>query len=139
MSKVLISIPDDLLAEIDRAVDRSGTSRSAFIQNAARDALRVPSHHRIEDALNRARLALRDAGAKSAADFANAVAEVAAFLNGESRQATDQCLRREQGSAAAQDHQPHQVPVAFLPEKSPIRHDTQHPKNHKVFYCVIAI
>ncbi|OGO59144.1 MAG: hypothetical protein A2V85_07215 [Chloroflexi bacterium RBG_16_72_14] len=84
MSKVLISIPDDLLAEIDRAVDRSGTSRSAFIQNAARDALRVPSHHRIEDALNRARLALRDAGAFESATIIRAARDA--------RDATDRRL-----------------------------------------------
>ena len=40
MSKVLISIPETLLADIDRAVARAGSNRSAFLQSAARAAVK---------------------------------------------------------------------------------------------------
>jgi hypothetical protein len=36
MAKVMVSIPDDLLAEIDSEAIRQGTSRSALLQKAAR-------------------------------------------------------------------------------------------------------
>lgn len=36
MAKVMVSIPDDLLAEIDSEASRQGTSRSALLQKAAR-------------------------------------------------------------------------------------------------------
>jgi Arc/MetJ family transcription regulator len=62
MSKVLISLPDDLLQEIDRAVDLRGTTRSAFLQGAARAALGQPSQARIESALRRGQAALEAAG-----------------------------------------------------------------------------
>lgn len=67
MSKVLISIPDDLLAAIDREASSRGASRSAFLQEAARHELGRPSKVRIQGALERARRALRDVGAFEAA------------------------------------------------------------------------
>lgn len=36
MAKVMVSIPDDLLAEIDSEAIRQGASRSALLQKAAR-------------------------------------------------------------------------------------------------------
>ena len=36
MAKVMVSIPNDLLAEIDAEANRQGTSRSALLQKAAR-------------------------------------------------------------------------------------------------------
>ncbi len=39
MAKVLVSIPDDLLAEIDSEASRRGTSRSALLQQAARQEI----------------------------------------------------------------------------------------------------
>jgi hypothetical protein len=57
MTKVLISLPDDLLDEIDRAAARAGTTRSAYLQAAAREALAVPTPGRIADALERGRRA----------------------------------------------------------------------------------
>jgi hypothetical protein len=63
MAKVLISLPDDLLAEIDREASRAGTTRSGYLQAAARSMLPVPTHARIADALERGRRALTSAGA----------------------------------------------------------------------------
>jgi Arc/MetJ-type ribon-helix-helix transcriptional regulator len=63
MSKVLISMPDDLLEDIDRAVERAGTTRSAFLQEAARAALGARSPERTALAIERARRALAGAGA----------------------------------------------------------------------------
>jgi hypothetical protein len=68
MSKVLISIPDELLADIDREASARGDSRSGFIQEAARRELGRPSRARIEAALERGRWALRGSGAFEAAD-----------------------------------------------------------------------
>jgi hypothetical protein len=39
MAKVMISIPDALLGMLDGEVERRGTTRSAFLQNAARREL----------------------------------------------------------------------------------------------------
>jgi hypothetical protein len=39
MAKVMVSIPDDLLAEIDSEASRQGTSRSALLQKAAREEI----------------------------------------------------------------------------------------------------
>ena len=63
MAKVLISMPDDLVREIDEAVAAGGTTRSAFIQEAARSALNRPSAARIDAALGRGREALAGTGA----------------------------------------------------------------------------
>jgi metal-responsive CopG/Arc/MetJ family transcriptional regulator len=38
-AKVMVSIPDELLERIDREVDERGTSRSAFLQEAAQHEL----------------------------------------------------------------------------------------------------
>jgi len=63
MSKVLISIPDELLAAIDREAAARGGSRSGFLQEAARRELGRPSRARIQIELERGRRALRDVGA----------------------------------------------------------------------------
>ena len=72
MSKVLISIPDELLAEIDREASARGDSRSGFLQDAARRELGRPSRARMRDALERGRAALRDVGAFEAAEVIRA-------------------------------------------------------------------
>jgi predicted transcriptional regulator len=61
-SKVMISMPDDLLERIDRAAAERHTSRSAFLQEAARRELGWPDPVAVQDALDRGREALRDAG-----------------------------------------------------------------------------
>ena len=40
MAKVMVSMPDDLLAEVDAEAARSGSSRSAVLRGFADDALR---------------------------------------------------------------------------------------------------
>ena len=72
MGKVLISIPDELLAAIDREAAARGASRSAFLQAAARQELGRPSKIRVQAALERGRRALQDARAFEAADVVRA-------------------------------------------------------------------
>jgi len=67
VSKVLISIPSELLAEIDREASARGDTRSGFLQKAARHELGRPSKVRIQAALERGQAALRDVGAFEAA------------------------------------------------------------------------
>lgn len=60
--KVMVSMPDELLERIDRAADERGTSRSAFLQEAARRELGWPDPAVIDAALERGRAALHGAG-----------------------------------------------------------------------------
>jgi hypothetical protein len=60
--KVMISLPHDLLARIDRAAAERRTSRSAFLQEAARRELGWPDPEAIDAALERGRVALERAG-----------------------------------------------------------------------------
>lgn len=39
MAKVMVSIPDDLLAQIDRRAKAAGTTRSGWLQEVARGAI----------------------------------------------------------------------------------------------------
>jgi predicted transcriptional regulator len=66
--KVMISLPDDLLGRIDRAAAERRTSRSAFLQEAARRELGWPDPVAVDAALERARAALADAGPFESAD-----------------------------------------------------------------------
>jgi metal-responsive CopG/Arc/MetJ family transcriptional regulator len=68
VSKVLISIPDALLAEIDREASARGASRSAFLQEAARRELRRPSEVRLRAAVERGQAALRHVTAFESAE-----------------------------------------------------------------------
>src|SRR5687767_6655102 len=61
-TKVMVSMPDDLLERIDRAAAERRTSRSAFLQEAARRELGWPDPAAVEAALERGRAALADAG-----------------------------------------------------------------------------
>jgi hypothetical protein len=72
VSKVLISLPDELLAEIDREASARGGSRSGFLQEAARRELGRPSKARIQAALERGQRALREVGAFEAAEVIRA-------------------------------------------------------------------
>jgi len=58
VAKVMISIPDDLLERVDRAAKQHSTSRSAFLQEAARRELGWPDGESIDAALGRGRAAL---------------------------------------------------------------------------------
>jgi len=70
--KVMISLPDDLLERIDRAAAERRTSRSAFIQEAARRELGWPDPAAIDAALERARAALAGAGRFESAELIRA-------------------------------------------------------------------
>lgn len=71
-TKVMISLPDDLLERIDRAAGERETSRSAFLQEAARRELGWPDAGAIDAALERGRGALAGAGSFEAADLIRA-------------------------------------------------------------------
>lgn len=51
MAKVMVSIPDDLLEQIDRAARSRGVSRSALLQGAARRDLEAGRGEEIRAAL----------------------------------------------------------------------------------------
>ena len=67
--KVLVSMPDELLDAIDAAVDRRGTTRSAFFQAAARDALAIPDAALVRAAVERGREAIARLGAFDSVDL----------------------------------------------------------------------
>ena len=69
MTKVLISVPDDLLERIDREARARRLTRSAFIEEAARRELGWSGADAIDAALARGREALGDDGAFEAAEF----------------------------------------------------------------------
>jgi hypothetical protein len=74
--KVLITIPDGLLAEIDREASVRGASRSAFLQDVARRELSRPSALRLRIALERGRRAFREAPAFESAEEIQAARDV---------------------------------------------------------------
>lgn len=65
----MISVPPDLLGEIDRAAGERGTTRSAFLQDAARRALARPDPAAIDAAVERARTALAAVGPFESAEL----------------------------------------------------------------------
>ena len=62
MAKVFISLPDDLLERVDRAARRRSTTRSAFLQQAARRELGWPDADAVDAAIKRGRAAVASAG-----------------------------------------------------------------------------
>lgn len=68
----MISVPDDLLKRIDRAAGERRTSRSAFLQEAARRELGWPDPAAIDAALERGRTALAGAGHFESAELIRA-------------------------------------------------------------------
>lgn len=56
MAKVMVSMPDDLLREVDAEASRAGTSRSAVLRGFAENALR----HRRTDRAAAMKALLRD-------------------------------------------------------------------------------
>ena len=73
--KVMVSIPDDLLERIDREAGERGTTRSGFLQEAARRELGWPDPLTIDAALERGRAALEGFGSFEAADLIRAERE----------------------------------------------------------------
>lgn len=72
MAKVLVSMSDELLEAIDAAADRRGTTRSGFLQAAARDALAIPDGSLIRAAVERGRKAIEHLGRFESADLIRA-------------------------------------------------------------------
>lgn len=62
MVKVLISIPEDLLARVDREAERRSVTRSALLQQAAQHELGWPDPDTFDAAVARARAALTGVG-----------------------------------------------------------------------------
>ncbi len=69
MAKVLISMPDELLARVDREADRRGVTRSGFLQDAAQRELGWPDPVALDAALDRGRAALVSVGAFESAEL----------------------------------------------------------------------
>jgi predicted transcriptional regulator len=69
MSKVMISMPEDLLERIDREARARGTSRSAFLREVVRRELGWPDPVAFDDALERGRSALAVAGSFESAEL----------------------------------------------------------------------
>lgn len=65
----MISMPQDLLARVDRVAHERGTTRSSFLQEVVRRALGWPDPVAFDAALERGRSALADAGAFDSADL----------------------------------------------------------------------
>jgi|1185.fasta_scaffold1111269_2 metal-responsive CopG/Arc/MetJ family transcriptional regulator len=72
MPKVMVSLPADLLADLDREAARRGSTRSGLLAAAARRELEQQSADDLDAALERARAALRGAGAFESADLVRA-------------------------------------------------------------------
>ncbi len=72
MPKVMVSLPEDLLTQLDREADRRGTSRSALLATAARRELEQQSHEDLDAALERARAALRAVGSFESGEMVRA-------------------------------------------------------------------
>ena len=73
--KVMVSLPEDLLRRIDRIAEERHTSRSAFLQEAARRELGWPDPAAIDAALERGRAALAGSGSFESADLIRAERE----------------------------------------------------------------
>jgi predicted transcriptional regulator len=69
MSKVLISVPDELLDRIDREVKARRTTRSRFLEEAVQHELGWPAAEPMDAAVKRAREALASVGPFEAADL----------------------------------------------------------------------
>lgn len=72
MSKVMISLPEELLAELDAAVKRRSTTRSALLAAAARRELRRRDPVDLAAAIERSEQRFRSAGSFDAADLVRA-------------------------------------------------------------------
>ena len=72
MPKVMISLPEKLLVDLDREAARRGSSRSALLATAARRELEQQDPAELDAALERARTALRGSGSFEAADLVRA-------------------------------------------------------------------
>jgi metal-responsive CopG/Arc/MetJ family transcriptional regulator len=72
MAKVMVSIPDDLLADIDAEATRRETSRSALLADAARRELSRRDSAEIAEAIARSESRFAGAGRFESADLIRA-------------------------------------------------------------------
>jgi metal-responsive CopG/Arc/MetJ family transcriptional regulator len=72
MSKVMVSLPEDLLAQIDAEVARRSTTRSALLADAARRELIRKGRPEIDAAIARSEERFRNAGPFDSADLVRA-------------------------------------------------------------------
>ena len=72
MSKVMVSLADDLLAEIDAEAKRRSTSRSALLATAARRELARRDNDRVAAAIARSEERFRTSGTFEATDLVRA-------------------------------------------------------------------
>jgi len=68
MTKVLITVPENLLQRIDREAKARRLTRSRFLEEAARRELGAPDPAAVEAAVVRARQAIAGAGGFESAD-----------------------------------------------------------------------
>lgn len=68
MSKVMVSLPDGLLAELDAEVKRRGTNRSALLADAARRELARRDPAGLAAVIERSERRFRGAGSFESAD-----------------------------------------------------------------------
>ncbi len=68
----MVSLPEELLEDLDREAVRRGSSRSALLALAARRELQQIDPAEVDAALSRARLAMRSAQAFESADLVRA-------------------------------------------------------------------
>lgn len=69
MSKVMVSLPEELIREIDEEAQRRSVSRSALLAAAARRELARPNRRAVDEAISRSERRFRTAGNFEAADL----------------------------------------------------------------------
>jgi metal-responsive CopG/Arc/MetJ family transcriptional regulator len=69
MSKVMVSLPDELVKALDQEARRRSTSRSALLATAARRELTRRDPGAVAEAIARSERRFRNAGAFEAADL----------------------------------------------------------------------
>ena len=69
MSKVMVSLPDELLARIDHEAERRATSRSALLALAASRELERRDSEEVDQAITRSEKRFRSSGAFDAAEL----------------------------------------------------------------------
>lgn len=72
MSKVMVSLPDDLLSALDAEARRRSTSRSALLADAARRELARRDSQTVAAAIERSERRFESAGAFESADLVRA-------------------------------------------------------------------
>lgn len=75
MPKVMVSLPAELLVDLDREAARRGSTRSALLALAARRELEQQDPAELDALLEAARTALRASGSFEAADLVRAERE----------------------------------------------------------------